>query len=1349
MLFLWDGIMKPIFKKINDRIIGIYGINANIIQWIRNSEFAQRILSIVPSFEEKLFLSLGTNSESLSIQASKEFIKELWDYYPQLGPYPFLETLSEFQFQRVFSSEYRDHVSHQLKVFLLGLYLYDNCNYIKKEINNGILNDNINPHSEFHIRWLATSVFHDTGYVMQNSAACNQNKEIWKHVIGELNELYKTPVSSVNYFKKFLSPEIEKRLCQSYHIPSREILDDRDIGRINDCDLLSVIEEFAVSSNLGSCTDTPIFRRYFDFAYSHDPIDEKISKFYDHGIVSAIFLMQTWLYFEERFNQLAVRAQKDKYIEDEFSDIIKISPKIDTCWPTIKAAAGAIALHNIDFSLWNHALISGYKFFPKKFKISLTKNKKTNSFADTSLAFLLKFSDTLQDWGRCKFREPRTTDYFLLQDQDLFIFSENDMIKLHFRNDGEIRFTRLLNTLYLSLDKTDISNILALLPKLPGKSNILHTTRSTRSKLLSTENPKKDFTSTPEIQKTEATEFMHISYDDHIPNLPNPYFSYNFESCSFFSGRFTERECLTKWLIGREGEYGTTPLLLIRSIAGMGKSILSWVWTRNDVCNLKEPYIDDKPLLYNLSAKVPLEFSLDGILWYNFSESKKTYHDFLVAAILYFSNKKVQINDYFKKGFLANPILDFDKIQNDLIEILNKKKFLLVFDGFEKLLKEYSSSGKEYINSPLLAENDSMLREAIDQNVDQFIVELSKSPKTKTLITSRILPYSLSFKPFSDKKIPGIPFLGGLSEQETLDYFYRRNVNGNPSKLLMAAKRCGFHPQTINNLIISCHEDLSNQSTITIPPNLSSIDFNVELTYSKRSTVLQNLLNALSCLRDNFSKKEISYIAHRIDGLSLDKIDAYLAELNCFALLKHPETNQFYIPAIVKDFCYNHFIDKRTFHSYFSDYFEKLPLPNKESIVSVKQVSPRIELFHHLIGCQNYIRAYDIYFDVLDEILFYKLEEYFICDSLLQSFFPPNMIEPTFIKDKLKQLAILDKISNIKSYIGEPDSAFQYSNIALDLINKIDRTNNFTENILCKALEVIAKTDINKGKLDEAKNKLKKSIEHSHFNNNLLQEISSQRELARLLSYTGSFEEAINNINFVIKNQIKSKLSKDETDRSFSTTFAYRAIIALLQRDVKLALINATLAKEKAEEISFKRDIILSEWVLATSQITLAEEDKNGGNTFLNNAFDLLIKLEKQCAEIEFREINIELLLTWAKWYYTKSQYLNNENANRYLSEAEEKAKQAIKYAELSDHKLLQSDINILFSKIACEKKDYNVALIHAQLAQKLSKCNKQESNYMTALLESETLIKKIEKNIQKNGKDASSKTGRMGSSTK
>src|ERR1041384_6390137 len=105
--------IRSITHRVGGRNYHITGANADLWQ-IATERFENRQL-------DTLARAFGSSDDNERVEASKQLVCELWQVHPELGPYPFLDSLSKLEFERAFFSRYRDHVCHQLKVYLLGL----------------------------------------------------------------------------------------------------------------------------------------------------------------------------------------------------------------------------------------------------------------------------------------------------------------------------------------------------------------------------------------------------------------------------------------------------------------------------------------------------------------------------------------------------------------------------------------------------------------------------------------------------------------------------------------------------------------------------------------------------------------------------------------------------------------------------------------------------------------------------------------------------------------------------------------------------------------------------------------------------------------------------------------------------------------------------------------------------------------------------------------------------------------------------------------------------------------------------------------------------------------------------
>jgi len=101
--------MHSIQRTIDDHVYTLYGVNADIVGWAERSALARAALDPAGVGVDDLYRALGAVDYNNRVRLAKVLIERLWHHHPALGPYPFLDTLSEFQFG-AFYRGYRDHI---------------------------------------------------------------------------------------------------------------------------------------------------------------------------------------------------------------------------------------------------------------------------------------------------------------------------------------------------------------------------------------------------------------------------------------------------------------------------------------------------------------------------------------------------------------------------------------------------------------------------------------------------------------------------------------------------------------------------------------------------------------------------------------------------------------------------------------------------------------------------------------------------------------------------------------------------------------------------------------------------------------------------------------------------------------------------------------------------------------------------------------------------------------------------------------------------------------------------------------------------------------------------------------
>ena len=303
-----------------------------------------------------------------------------------------------------------------------------------------------------------------------------------------------------------------------------------------------------------------------------------------------------------------------------------------------------------------------------------------------------------------------------------------------------------------------------------------------------------------------------------IPTLPLPYFAHFFDLHANFTGREKERQMLSDWL-----KSDRKPVLTLVAIGGMGKSSLAWHWVKND-----------------------LDTSLfEGIIWWSFYSGESSFSKFLDEAIIYVSNSA---NNPYEIQF------DYDKVKV-LIGLFSGRKFLFIFDGFEKQLGIYDSQ-KECEESNESDESDT--RACIDPKAAYFLRSIAAGTTlTKLLITTRAMIKDLEDNVGNSLDGCSKVLLNSMDQYDAIRFMRAQGViKGSDNEINIACKAYGYHPLSLRYLSGLIARDKKNPGDILVAPHYdehldikSARDHILEATYNALPERYQILLSKIAALR--------------------------------------------------------------------------------------------------------------------------------------------------------------------------------------------------------------------------------------------------------------------------------------------------------------------------------------------------------------------------------------------------------------------------------------------------------------------------------------------------------------------
>ena len=453
-------------------------VNAEIIYYLDKAGYLDVSFYGITNYKDKIFRALASNDHRIRQAYGKDLLQALWEIEFGLGCYPFAEVLSHFEFAGKFYLQYRDHVLHQLRVYLLGLYLFRGCGKINKIISEKY------PPDKFSILWKIAALSHDHGYIFEVDEA-ERDPWVRNRVLPVFHNSVGFPFSCLtesvrkNRFEKSISPDHDKLLEalksrgfshtfeKSLH-KKFEILPPI-IDTIND--LLSfkgksLMDKFSLISQKARLSKPNVngVDAYYQFASKYG-IYKTRKGFLDHGVTSALLLLLQGAYHEyltDKLTAFSVSDLKAQGLSNENITTIKQFKKFTKAYHKIlEETAEAVAIHNISPDFWK---TSGIDLTIAENTFGLTLQDFKISHESMPLSFLLALVDTLQDWDRPLYSVPSTDEISNYQsEQDISITLDDDHIYLAFPNKKNLTFDpfqKVLNELKSRFDPNFIGELI-------------------------------------------------------------------------------------------------------------------------------------------------------------------------------------------------------------------------------------------------------------------------------------------------------------------------------------------------------------------------------------------------------------------------------------------------------------------------------------------------------------------------------------------------------------------------------------------------------------------------------------------------------------------------------------------------------------------------------------------------------------------------------------------------------------------------------------------------------------------------------------------------------------------------
>jgi len=747
-----------------------------------------------------------------------------------------------------------------------------------------------------------------------------------------------------------------------------------------------------------------------------------------------------------------------------------------------------------------------------------------------------------------------------------------------------------------------------------------------------------------------------------------------------FTGRISERTMLTKWL----NEDKEKPLFILRALGGFGKSALSWHWITHDV-DIKE---------------------FPKVLWWSFYEGDASFEHFTEETLKYLNQDVPQSKR--------------DQV-DALLKAMQSENVLLLMDGFERVLRAYSSMSAAYQGDEEPKLDDTQL-DCVDVNAEIFLRGICSLPniKGKVLMTTRLTPRTI--KPRGEFMLGCSEFeLTAMQKADAVEFFHKQGIKGNRGEIESACEPYGYHPLSLRLLAGRILKDFENPADIAVAQKLK-IDGDIiqqkhhvlEVSYNSLPQHEQKLLSTIACFRSPVELKTIEAIANNVGAEHAPPLQNDLHDLVDRGLLHFDDKNKkFDLHPIVRRFAYDQLTasDRTAAHTRLVNYFDAVP--KLEKVDKLEDLAPVIELYHHMVRAGNLDEALDLFYDRISQPTYYQFGAYQLRIELLRALFLDGEDKPPRLKKEGDQAWTLNGLANTYSVSGQPRRAVPLFEMQTAIREREKEGNK--KSIAIGLGNVASMAQIYIGSLSAAERNLRRQIDLSCEIEDEKFENVGHRELGRILSYYGNWKGAEQELNISEK-----AFKKIKQPQSQSVSLAYLSLNSLLhhrsqskedliQTASNYARQSLALAEGGDPNIGgavVSRDLVRSRWLLgaafrANNELTLAEEN--------------LFKALNLCRQINMVDHEANILLDLARLRYAQGDF----------KDAQEKASEALVITERSGYVLQGADVNLFLAQYALEQeKDKAKAKAYAESALKLAYCDGPPYYYKVAYEEADVFLK-------------------------
>ncbi len=731
-----------------------------------------------------------------------------------------------------------------------------------------------------------------------------------------------------------------------------------------------------------------------------------------------------------------------------------------------------------------------------------------------------------------------------------------------------------------------------------------------------------------------------------------------------FTGRETERRMLTEWF-----QDGHRSVMAVEAIGGMGKSALSWVWLHWDCLGQQLNGYPHRQGPENL--QVAEQSRPEGVVFWSFYDQAALFSAFLGEAAEYVG--------------APNESSDREKV-DALLEVLQRRRILLILDGFERELRAYQGYRAPYQGDEA-GEGDG--RDCVDRHAADFLRSAASLPLVgRVLLTSRLLPNEL-------EDLAGCRHerLTNFHIDDVVTFFQRAGVKGTRAEIAEAVRPYGGHPLSVGLLAKAIVNDRRMRGDIRaagrhiVFEKLQGHEKRhiLEMAFNELSGERQELLGRLAAFRTPMDFEAIEAASPMKDAA----LDAALDELEDRGLLlTTADSGRYDLHPIVRRYAYDRLGDKEGVHERLREYFEAFPATDQGEIHSLADLEPVIELYWHMVGAGRMDEAVRLMSSRLFDPLYSVLGAYGRVIELLRALFPHGETQPPRLKNRFYQTWALNSLAIAYGQTGRPALAVPL----FDTLNQSNRESSDDIYLGVGLSNSVRVAAIPLGRLRQADESLRRSIELFVAEKHEPYEAVARRELGRLLGITGDYPSAT--LEFERAIHICQRNSQAQLE---AICQANRSQCELLAGNLPMAWDAAQQARRLADVEGRIHDIVWAEWLLG--RISTAEGRNSDAEQRLG---DVLI----QCRRINLIEREPAILLALARLHHDR-----------------ETALEALAIADRCEYRLDQADIHNLLAELALEAGDNTLAREHAEMARARAWCDGSPYSYKAASDKAEHLL--------------------------